>query len=220
MLGNANVVREYTRQLRLLRDGGTALAAGRGVPTLLGEVGIPFDLAGAEAFRSGDFRVQISAMDTILRALDGALLSATLWNYTPDNSNAHGDGWNGEDLSVFSRDQIEAGREYDIFAGGRALQAVVRPYAVRCAGTPLHMSFDIAARTFRLEFEDDEDAAAAATVVFVPFFQYPQPPVICVSDGTTSFAMLAQTLEYHHDPSRGRRHALTISPAPPAQGSP
>jgi len=213
VLGNANVVREYARQLRLLRDGGAALAAGRGVPTIVGELGIPFDLGGAAAYRSGDFRLQISAMDTTLQALDMALLSATLWNYTPDNTNAHGDGWNGEDLSIFSRDQIAPGREHDLFAGGRALQAVVRPYAVRCAGTPLRMSFDLATRTFRFEFEHDPGVAGAPTVIFVPLFQYPQPPRITVSDGTTRFAMLAQTLEYRHDPACGRVHALTIAPA-------
>ena len=48
---------------------------------------------------------------------------------------------------------------------------------------------------------------------FSTFFQYPQPPRISVSDGTTSFAMLAQTLEYRHDPACGRVHALTIAPA-------
>lgn len=212
VLGNANVVREYARQLQLLRDGGCALAAGRGVPTIVGELGIPFDLDGAGAYDSGDFRLQIAAMDTILQALDMALLSATLWNYTPDNTNAHGDGWNGEDLSVFSRDQIAPGREHDLFAGGRALQAVVRPYAARCAGTPLRMSFDLATREFYFEFEHDPDVASAATVIFVPFFQYPQPPRICVSDGTTRFAMLAQTLEYRHDHACGRVHTVTIAP--------
>jgi hypothetical protein len=27
-----------------------------------------------------------------MQALDGALLSATLWNYSPDNTNRYGDG--------------------------------------------------------------------------------------------------------------------------------
>ena len=89
----------------------------------------------------------------------------------------------------------------------------MRPCAVRCAGTPLRMSFDLATRTFCFEFEHDPDVAGAPTVIFVPFFQYPQPPRISVSDGTTSFSMLAQTLEYRHDPACGRVHALTIAPA-------
>jgi len=29
------------------------------------------------------------------------LLSFTLWNYTPQNSNARGDDWNDEDLSLW-----------------------------------------------------------------------------------------------------------------------
>lgn len=35
----------------------------------------------------------------------GDFLSATIWNYTADNSNHRGDQWNDEDLSIFSRDQ-------------------------------------------------------------------------------------------------------------------
>ncbi len=76
-----------------------------GLPTLIGEFGIAFDLNGGRAYRSGDFRAQVGAMDRSLCALDDNLLSGTLWNYTADNSNARGDQWNGEDLSVFSRDQ-------------------------------------------------------------------------------------------------------------------
>lgn len=38
-------------------------------------------------------------------ALDKNLLSFTLWNYAANNTNARGDGWNDEDLSLFSRDQ-------------------------------------------------------------------------------------------------------------------
>ena len=108
VFGNSNLVREYSRQLSLLATGGAALGAGKGVPTIIGELGIPFDFNEGDAYRTGDFRLQISAMDTTLQALDKALLSATLWNYTPDNSNKYGDGWNGEDLSIFSPDQIQA----------------------------------------------------------------------------------------------------------------
>ena len=43
---------------------------------------------GAEAYKTGDFTRQAQALDYNLRALDDQLLSYTLWNYTPDNSNA------------------------------------------------------------------------------------------------------------------------------------
>jgi hypothetical protein len=76
-----------------------------GIPTLIGEFGIPFDLKGKRAYRSGDYRDQIRAMDRSMRAMEDNNLSCTLWNYTADNTNERGDKWNGEDLSIFSRDQ-------------------------------------------------------------------------------------------------------------------
>ena len=39
-----------------------------------------------------------------MTALEENFASFTLWNYTADNTNTHGDQWNDEDLSLFSRD--------------------------------------------------------------------------------------------------------------------
>ena len=142
--------RSFADQLKALRDEAAELG---GAPTLLGEFGIAFDLAGGRAFRDGDFRDQVEAMDRTLRALDDALLSGTLWNYTADNSNARGDLWNGEDLSIFSRDQQRDPQ--DLHSGGRALEAVVRPYARAVAGEPLRMHFDRRRRVFEFGFRHD-----------------------------------------------------------------
>ena len=83
-------------------------------------------------------------------ALEDTLGSTTLWNYTPDNNNAHGDNWNDEDLSLFSRDQQDD--LSDINSGGRALAAVVRPYARSTAGIPHEMTFDMQSRAFEFAF--------------------------------------------------------------------
>ena len=110
-------------------------------------------------------------MDRTLRALDDTLLSGTLWNYTADNRNAHGDQWNGEDLSIFSRDQQRD--PADLHSGGRALEAVVRPYARAVAGEPLRMHFDRRRRVFEFAFRHDP-RVSAPTEIFVPAFQYPR----------------------------------------------
>jgi len=96
------------------------------VPVLLAEFGIPFDLNGARAYRTGDFRAQVRALDRSCRAIEAALLGSAVWNYCSDNSNLRGDQWNGEDLSVFSRDQQADPSDPD--SGGRALEALVRPW--------------------------------------------------------------------------------------------
>ena len=213
-LGNRRLVADYEAQLLKLRECGAALGAGKGVPTLIGEIGIPFDFNGGEAYRTGDFGLQISAMDTTMRALERALLSATLWNYAPDNTNEHADGWNGEDLSIYSRDQVVAGNEGDAFAGGRALHAIIRPYAQRCAGTPLAMDFDMLTRVFSLRFEHDPAVPPTApTLLFVPLFQYPEPPRVEVSDGSYVFDQHAQTLEFYHNGSKSSIHTLILRPA-------
>lgn len=58
------------------------------------------------SYENGDFRKQTLALDESLQALEYNFLSFTLWNYTPQNTNADGDLWNNEDLSLFSKDQI------------------------------------------------------------------------------------------------------------------
>lgn len=198
--------RSFAAQLRALRD--EAAARLPGAPTLVGEVGIAFDLGGRRAYRTGDFSKQTKAMDRTLRALDDALLSATLWNYTSDNCNAHGDLWNAEDLSIFSRDQ--QGDRQDIHSGGRALDAVVRPYARAVAGELLKMQFDRRRRSFEMAFRHDP-ALTAPSELFVPEYQYPNGYSVSVSDGSTRPIPATQGLEYRHSPER-EIHTLRLRP--------
>ncbi|EIN07885.1 glycoside hydrolase, partial [Punctularia strigosozonata HHB-11173 SS5] len=81
-------------------------------PTLIGEIGIPYDMDGKRAYGrtdggryKGDYGRQQRALDASLNATDGAnALSYTIWTYCPDNGHEWGDGWNLEDLSVWSPD--------------------------------------------------------------------------------------------------------------------
>ncbi len=198
--------RSFAAQLARLKAQAVALG---NVPTLLGEFGIAFDLRGGRAYRTGDFRAQVQAMDRSMRALDDNLLSGTLWNYAADNSNARGDQWNGEDLSIFSRDQQT--NPADIHSGGRALPAVVRPYPRALAGEPLRMSFDVKRRVFELEFRHDPRVQAPSEV-FVPSYQYPAGYTVEMSDGTCEVDQAGQTLIYRHTNDR-ELHRLRILPA-------
>ncbi len=179
-----------------------------GVPTLIGETGIAFDLQNKRAYKTGEYRTVVRAMDRTLRVMDDALASYTLWNYTSDNTNARGDLWNDEDLSIFSRDQQTD--PDDIHSGGRALEAVVRPYAGKTAGEPLKMSFDLRRRRFDFVFRHDP-AVHAPTEIFVPNFQYPHGIRVTLSDGTYEHDPARQLLTYHHSTQR-RLHRLRIAP--------
>lgn len=154
-----------------------------GIPTLIGEFGIPFDLDSKSAYQSGNFSVHTQALDLYYDAMDANLLNCTIWNYTADNSNERGDLWNDEDLSIFSRDQQDKDWREDIHAGGRGLPAIVRPYARAIAGEPLKMQFDMEIRVFELEFKHD-DKANAPTEIFLPDFQYPNGYNVELSDGS------------------------------------
>ena len=147
-------------------------------PTLVGEFGIPFDLDGGAAYEAwargdrtdGPWEGQITALDLMYNALDNLQLHSTQWNYTASNRNdlRVGDGWNQEDLSIFSRDQQTSPN--DINSGGRALAGFVRPYMRVCAGLPETIRFD--RRSGRCEISYAADAGGTSEI-FVTSLQYP-----------------------------------------------
>ena len=163
------------------------------IPTLIGEFGIPYDMHAKKAYETGDFSEQERALDASFQALEANLLHATLWNYTPDNTNAHGDLWNEEDLSIFSRDQQT--NPMDINSGGRALAAFIRPYPTATAGEPLALAFNIRSGRFSFHFRGDP-AVTAPTEIFVPAYHYGNGVEISVSDGVYDYQPGVQTLYY------------------------
>ncbi|RPJ42857.1 MAG: hypothetical protein EHM21_12270 [Chloroflexi bacterium] len=208
VLGAQRVQKSFARQLGRHKE--YAKVHLGNVPTIIGEIGIAFDMNRGRAYRTGDYRQQVRAMDRSLRAADENLLSYTLWNYTSDNDNTHGDQWNGEDLSIFSQDVNKNPGLADIHAGGRALQAVVRPYPRATAGEPLSLSFDINRRIFIYEFRHDP-AIQAPTVIFVPDYQYPNGYDAWISDGDCEIRKEEQILVYRHT-NRRETHRIRITP--------
>ncbi|MBN1260770.1 MAG: cellulase family glycosylhydrolase [Anaerolineae bacterium] len=204
VVGRGAVRRVFARQLADLKQ--VSEQALGGVPTLIGEVGIPFDLQNAEAYRTGDFSVQVQALNRSLQALEDNLLSYTLWNYTADNTNARGDQWNGEDLSLFSRDQQQG--TGDLNDGGRALEAALRPHPQAIAGEPLHQSFDLSRGVFTFTFRHDSEVTAP-TVIYVPNFQFPEGYGVEVSDGHYRVDRETQQLLYRHTLARAE-HTVTL----------
>jgi hypothetical protein len=206
VLGPRRVQRSFAGQLGKHKQ----YAAERlgNAPTLIGEIGIAYDLNRRRAYRTGKFDLQARAMDRSLRAAEENLLSYTLWNYTPDNDNARGDQWNGEDLSIYSVDQ--RADPNDIHSGGRALEAVARPYPIATAGEPLKLRFDPRKRVFTYEFRHDP-ALRAPTEFFVPAFQYPNGYDVWISDGECEALPDEQLMIYWHSPER-KTHRVRITP--------
>ncbi len=168
IFGRKQVIRTFSNQMQKIK----ALSREKlnNVPSIIGEFGIPFDLDHKKAYKTGNFQNQIEALDTSFRALENSLLHSTLWNYTSDNTNARGDQWNDEDLSIFSRDQQTDSD--DINSGARAAQAFIRPYARYISGDLLRNDFDYRSGRFLCEFVDDPDITIPSEI-FVPRYQYP-----------------------------------------------
>jgi hypothetical protein len=208
VLGPRAVRKCFADQLADLRRQSESIYGG--APILLAEFGVPFDMNRARAYRTGDFRVQARALDRSFRAVEQNLLSCTIWNYTPDNSNRRGDRWNGEDFSIYSADQ--RGGPEDAGSGGRAVSAFARPYPRATAGEPLLLDFDRARRRFLFEFRHDPKVGSP-TEIFVPRLQYPRGYRVWLSDGDCEKAPDRQLLVYRHGGER-QTHVIRVSPVP------
>jgi hypothetical protein len=207
LFGSRRIAKSFAQQLSKPKE--HALTQMGDVPTLIGEVGIAYDLDDKRAYQNSDFSAQINAFDRTLWALEENLHHFTLWNYTADNTNARGDMWNDEDLSIFSRDQQE--NPEDINSGGRALEAVIRPYPVASAGEPLEIRFDIKRKIFEFRFRHDP-AVSEPTEIFVPRYQYPNGCLVEVSDGEFALNLAEQTLTYWHG-AELREHLIRLKPS-------
>ncbi|EEP82734.1 conserved hypothetical protein [Uncinocarpus reesii 1704] len=97
-------------------------------PAILTEIGIPYDMDDKYAYKTGDYKSQISAMDANHYAIEGSGMNgfslwtymATVWSFlfltlfsttllirNMQNIHEWGDHWNGEDLSIYSLDDLE-----------------------------------------------------------------------------------------------------------------
>ena len=206
VFGRKAIRRSYARQLGIFKEEGAVQLGG--VPVLVGEIGIPYDLGGKRAYRDGDFTNQSRAMDRSMKAIEDNLLNCTLWNYTSDNINQRGDRWNDEDLSIFSRDQ--QADPADLNSGGRALTAVVRPYPLATAGIPLRLEFDYRTGAFEYSFKDAGDGKTAPTRLFIPNLHYPRGIRVWLSDGEYRHDSAQQVLEY--TPGKLDTHIIKLDP--------
>ncbi|MFX0070426.1 MAG: hypothetical protein ACFFAO_04975 [Candidatus Hermodarchaeota archaeon] len=184
VFGKMSVQKMYDNQLVNIKSVSQTVAGG--VPTLLGEFGLHYDLNNKKAYKvftkkgQKAFNINIKALNMYYNAIDRNLLHGTQWNYTSDNSNEWGDLWNLEDLSIFSRDQQTD--LSDINSGGRAIRGFCRPHFLHCAGTPLKMEFNLKKGSFLFEFNADS-SISAPSIIYVPKVQYPNGYQIELSAG-------------------------------------
>ena len=165
ILGRKKVASHFSTKLAEAKA--WAAASMDGMPCLLGEFGLPFDLNKRKAYKTGDYRLHEQALSVYYDAIDENLLNSTIWNYTADNNHEEGDKWNGEDLSIFS--------------GGedRAIGGWLRPYPMATAGAPLQFTWDRKKAAFYFRFRT-EAAVDAPTEIFLPSRWFSAEPVITI----------------------------------------
>ena len=145
------------------------------IPSLLGEFGLAFDINSRRAFSTGDYSLHEEALSMYYDAVDKNLLHSTIWNYTADNTTKEGDGWNEEDLSIFSEGKERA-------AGGWK-----RPYPMATAGELLAFSWNRKEGTFRCRFRADA-SIAAPSIIYLPAERF------------TAQAKIASPLRFEYKP--------------------
>jgi hypothetical protein len=215
VIGERASQRAISRTLGLVKQSGT-VDGQPALPVFIGEIGISMGMR--DSFQTGRFISEALAFDRSMQALESNLLSFALWNYAPNNRNDKGDGWNGEDLSLFSADQYLASTDKisNIYSGGRAIEAVIRPYPIKTCGIPKMINFDAKAanRTFLYEFEsisvDCNFCSSSPTIIFIPTFQYPNGIDCYVSDGSWQYSRSKQIMLYYADCSKSA-HAVVVN---------
>jgi hypothetical protein len=157
------------------------------IPCLLGEFGLPFDMNGKRAFKTGDYSSHEEALAMYYDAIDKNLLHALIWNYAADNTHETGDRWNGEDLSIFSEGE------------GRAVDGWRRPYPMATAGEALELCWDRKQGLFRYRFAADPEISAP-TEIYAPPECFGTSPKIELRAGAANPAGLAA--EYRPEEDR------------------
>ncbi len=179
------------------------------IPLIITEFGIPLDLGKKRAYKTGDFTIQDKALHRSFLAIDDNLVSSILWNYTGHNSNAEGDHWNEEDLSIFSKDQHES--TACPYSGARAKNAFIRPYPITTAGRPLRIHFKMEKRLFEYQFEHDPLILDHPTEIFLPNLHFGKGFVVELSDGHYELDKERQILKYYHSQNQSIHFVKVIA---------
>ncbi|KAJ3122493.1 hypothetical protein HK098_002791 [Nowakowskiella sp. JEL0407] len=101
---------------------------------------------------------------------------------------------------------LEGCKSHHHHIGGRALDAVIRPYAAKVFGIPLRTNFDLRTLTFNLTVSTKElkrqsrkNLTVLPTEIFIPNFHYEDGIYVKKSDGKVTYEKEKQTLYWEVD---------------------
>jgi len=152
--------------------------SGRKMNVLIGEIGIPFDMGPRTDYNA--------ALNRTLRAVEANDLDFTLWCYYPLNTEGEGDDWNGEDLSIRTKN------------GNRGLLSAIRPFVFKCpTKASVSQHFDPFSQTYKLELdlENYSKDHQLAVDIYVPSGHF-HSPSFSVSSGTVKHIESTQSCQW------------------------
>ncbi|CAO1626125.1 unnamed protein product [Sympodiomycopsis kandeliae] len=197
------------------------------IPIVIGEIGIPFDVNKGHGLKTGDYTTQTRLLDALANGMEQAKLAGwTWWNYNPNSTIGNGDYWNKEDFSMicYESQDVNLRSEFqsdDLYRGGRCLDAIIRPYAVKTAGVPVESSWDRYSGVFEYKFVEsvrfheltDDSTGNQETELYIPKYHFQGRKLnIQISDGEYTLDVQNQTLIYKPQVrSVGTKHTIRIS---------
>lgn len=164
--GTKGLFSNYSHQLSNLKKH-SRLSLGS-IPTIIGEVGIPFDLneqtsyhpsqsmsSSSKNLTPGKYQRQSELIHALISGMENQGLGFTWWNYMHDHKTETGDGWNKEDFSMISNDPLSKDsklKKGEIWKGGRCLDVLIRPFGAKMSGIPLSTEWNPKTLKFKLRW--------------------------------------------------------------------
>jgi hypothetical protein len=175
-----------------------------GMPNIVGEFGLPFDIFKGKAFASGDYSVHEEALGMYYDALDALLLGACIWDYSVDNTYRWGDLWNNEDFSIVTTGDGKNPPH------PRAAAGWLRPYPLATAGLPLLFKWDLKKKILYYRYKADP-TLNVPTLIFIPDTIFSSPDIFAapksvsgnLADIQTEYVQDKQMLFVHHNNYEG-----------------
>ena len=162
-IGESAIRKSLQEQLGMLKDDTAIIGP---YPLILGEIGVPLDMDDKRSYGwtdggkyAGDYSRQEKALDASLNGADGPnAINYTVWTYCPDSTHRWGDGWNMEDLSLWSEDDsktLKGATSSTLFAGDDTSRVLLLK---KISESTASLS-TVGARTVGLELEVDRNEA-------------------------------------------------------------
>ena len=177
-------------------------------PFILTEIGVSHDLNNKRAYKEKNSRSLTKMIDRTMRAAEDNLTSFVAWCYHVGNTISHGDRFNGEDFSIWSRElQTDP---LDPYSGLKQPEALIRPHVRKVPGNLIDMHFCVWKKEFCATFEKDSSIDQPLEI-FLPNLHYKSGITIESTGGYSERDKDKQILYFY--PKEGELlHSIRILP--------